>query len=443
MLSKKYFDYYSRKGKLKTSQKVEKFNNKKLTTRQYFSLILLFMSICFVAYAQNAPGFTFPKTDNPVTAMTVLGKYGSNKLYATVSDYLTLPGFFTGIITYIGEKQIETNQMIAELPIGNSGMFGKIVSVLTIFAAIGCAYRIAKAYLETERMTDVRSILSVFSYVPILVLFVFSDQIVKTLTSATEDINDAQISNVGVMLESEIMKDNDKLVDEFVKKQNKLDEAYKALEDNSSWYEVSTKVTAVMNRMEYAKNTITFGANPSTSIKHAIYGILGAVFISILAIPTTIMTLMVKILLGIGILGAKIVFLLAFIPGFEQHWKNYLINLLNIMLWIPIFNVIVTFIFSIIIKSMGVDLFGSGSILWLIIVAFICAQQAISLTTSAAQIIVQGSGSAMAGSLGALGGMSATSMVAKGAEVAAGAALLASGVPVKMPSKDDSGGSDK
>lgn len=442
MLSKKYFDYYSRKGKLKTSQKVEKFNNKKLTTRQYFSLILLFMSICFVAYAQNAPGFTFPKTDNPVTAMTVLGKYGSNKLYATVSDYISLPALFTGIITYIGEKQIETNQMIAELPIGNSGMFGKIVSVLTIFAAIGCAYRIAKAYLETERMTDVRSILSVFSYVPILVLFVFSDQIVKTLTSATEDINDAQISNVGVMLESEIMKDNDKQVADFVKKQNDLDVEY-ADYSKASWSEVGKKMDGVLNRMEYVKNTITFGANPSTSIKHTLYGILGAVFISILAIPTTIMTLMVKILLGIGILGAKIVFLLAFIPGFEQHWKNYLINLLNIMLWIPIFNVIITFIFSIIIRSMGVDLFGSGSILWLIIVAFICAQQAISLTTSAAQIIVQGSGSAMAGSLGALGGMSATSMVAKGAEVAAGAALLASGVPVKMPSKDDSGGSDK
>ena len=153
------------------------------------------------------------------------------------------------------------------------------------------------------------------------------------------------------------------------------------------------------------------------------------------------MTLMVKILLTVALIGAKIVFLLAFIPGFEQTWKTYMLNILNVLLWIPIFNVIIAFIISLISSMIVSDVMTNGQIVWLVILSYICTSQAITLTTSASQMIVNGSGAGMAGALGGLGNMNAVSMVSSAASSAIKGTIQIAQIPkTPKPAPEDKGG---
>ncbi|MDO4880064.1 MAG: hypothetical protein Q3983_02180 [Capnocytophaga sp.] len=133
---------------------------------------------------------------------------------------------------------------------------------------------------------------------------------------------------------------------------------------------------------------------------------------------------MVKVLLTVMVAGTKLVFLLAFIPGFENTWKTFMLNMLNILLWTPIFNALYGFICSIIIGLMTDSSLGSGQIVWLTIVAIILAFQSISLTTSAAGVVINGAGASIAGAMGSMttmNGVSAGLGVAKAGLGVAGA----------------------
>lgn len=158
------------------------------------------------------------------------------------------------------------------------------------------------------------------------------------------------------------------------------------------------------------------------TIKYIFYSLVILIFTSVLAIPSFIMTFMVKILLSVMIAGAKIVFLLAFIPGFENAWKTFLLNILNILLWIPIFNAIISFIITLLAQTMGAGVLESGSIIWISVVAVVASFQAVSLTTNSANSIINGAGAGMAGAMGSLATMSGIGLTASALKGGAGLA---------------------
>ena len=149
------------------------------------------------------------------------------------------------------------------------------------------------------------------------------------------------------------------------------------------------------------------------------------ILMSALAIPTVVITIMVKVTLSIMVVGAKLVFLLAFIPGFENTWKTYMLNLLNVLLWVPIFNIIFSFILALVSATISNGSIGTGQIIWLSIITIIFAFKSVSLTTSTANSIISGSGAGIAGALGGMAAFGGASMVAGAAAVGAGVAVTA------------------
>ena len=128
------------------------------------------------------------------------------------------------------------------------------------------------------------------------------------------------------------------------------------------------------------------------------------------------------------ILGAKLVFLLAFIPGFENTWKTYMLNLLNVILWVPIFNIIISFIIALMTAFLFTHPSGTGQIIWLSIVSLILAVQSISLTTTAASTIISGAGAGVGGALGGLNSMSGPAVIGGAAVAVAGTAMAAASI---------------
>lgn len=166
----------------------------------------------------------------------------------------------------------------------------------------------------------------------------------------------------------------------------------------------------------------------SNMTKYLYYSFFGLLMTAVLAVPTVIMTLMVKIILSIMILGAKLVFLLAFIPGFENTWKTYMLNLLNVILWVPIFNIIISFIIALMTAFLFTHPSGTGQIIWLSIVSLILAVQSISLTTTAASTIISGAGAGVGGALGGLNSMSGPAVIGGAAVAVAGTAMAAASI---------------
>ena len=143
-----------------------------------------------------------------------------------------------------------------------------------------------------------------------------------------------------------------------------------------------------------------------------------------MAIPSIILSIMIKVLLTVMVAGTKIVFLMAFIPGFENTWKTFMSNMVNILLWAPIFNALYGFIVAIIIFMMSDQSLGTGQIVWITIIACILAFQSISLTTSAAGVVIQGAGASMAGALGSMSTMSGVNVAMGATKAAVGLAVM-------------------
>ncbi len=303
-------------------------------------------------------------------------------------------------LLYIADAQLNSVKTINDLKFGDNSMFSTIVTGLTIFACIACAYRVIKHFLETERHDGVKAITGYFSYVGLLVLFMFAPQITKYVVSLNTPINVAKIKTLSQEIDANL---NNMVVENFETYKNAVKPYVEQSKNAEGTWNIGDKAEGAMGKMWcYVTHIIP------TMFQCLFYVILGIILTTILAVPTVVMTVMIKILLSVIIYGTQLVFLLAFIPGFENAWKSLMTNLLNILLWSPIFNAVMTFIIAIVIGTMG-DTSIVG-ILWMTIIAVVLSTQALALTTSAAGVIIQGAGAGMAGALSSLGTMNATSM---------------------------------
>lgn len=324
-------------------------------------------------------------------------------------------------INYIVNIQLESVQIISSTSINGDGMFDMLIKGLTIFAAIASFYKLLKHFLDTERFDNVKAFTGFFGYISIFILFIFSGPIVKHVSSLNRNINTSNISNISNQIQSEM---DTHILNNWTLIKSEYDLLNDEIDDNS----INPIIIAKNIGIKAQQSWLIMKFNMKNYIFTFYMSFFSMFLMSALSIPTVIMTIMVKITLSIMILGAKLVFLLAFIPGFENVWKTYMLNMLNVLLWIPIFNVIISFLLAIVSGTISDGSIGTGQIIWLSILAIIFAKQSISLTTTTANTIINGAGAGIAGAMGSLTSMGATSMMATGgAMVAGGAAIAATG----------------
>lgn len=332
------------------------------------------------------------------------------------------------MLDYLTAIQIKSIEYINTTAFGTSTMFDHIYYGLTIFAVIGCLYKMLVHFLKTERFDNLMAFTGFFQFIGVALLFVFSDQIVNQVVSLNQGVNTAEIQRLNKKLDDEltrqIKKDLQTPIDKIKTEQkNQAEALVRAINDSGSM----NPITIINNKMDVAisdlkiSKLIVWDAGAALEFKYIYFSSVIGIIASVLAVPSVILSIMIKILLTIMVAGAKLVFLMAFIPGFENTWKTFMTNMLNIILWGPIFNAIYGFIVSLIIFMLIDDSLGTGQIIWLTIVTCILAFQSISLTTSAAGVVIQGAGASMAGVLGSMSTMS-------GVGVAMGTAKAAVGV---------------
>lgn len=326
-----------------------------------------------------------------------------------VDSYLWLD-FLKGALNYIISAQENSITAVANTPFANSSIFSHILSGITIFACVGCAYKIVTHFLKTEKHDNINSIFGYFSFLAPLVLFLFSNKIVDTLAGINKGVTVNSVQKIGNQLNQEL---DNVIIADFNNYKDKVQELEEQYEQASFTEKIPIRATII------GKSISTTVGN---TIKYIFYSLVILIFTSVLAIPSFIMTFMVKILLSVMIAGAKIVFLLAFIPGFENAWKTFLLNILNILLWIPIFNAIISFIITLLAQTMGAGVLESGSIIWISVVAVVASFQAVSLTTNSANSIINGAGAGMAGAMGSLATMSGIGLTASALKGGAGLA---------------------
>lgn len=414
-----YLKNFSAKKKKKSFFKDVSFTNKQKLSVGVLLLAIGYMSV-FAQYNNSSPAPVTTNTLASILQQVPGGNFPGIYSFFTSSFYWI--DIVKNIINYIIEAQTRATQTIAGGKFGNSNMFGTINNAVTIFAVIACGYKILIHYLKTERFDNVQAFTGFFSYFGVLILFLFSGQIVNRLVSVNSKINQSAINSIGSKINAELDQQIAADYSILVEQLKDLEAQYTGItNDNSGSLDAITSVPDVIkNRTDYyAKQASFYAGNLGKYIYFSFFGIL---ITAVLAIPVFIMTLMVKVLLSVMTFGTKLVFLLAFIPGFENTWKTFMLNLLHILLWVPIFNAIIAFLLAIISATMVSGSMTGGQIVWLSIVAIVCAFQSISLTTSAAGVIINGAGAGMAGALGALSGMSAAAMT--GQAISTGASLV-------------------
>ena len=418
---KKYLNYYSKEKKV--SLNIFK-NLPPFSTKQKISVGIFLFAIGFVIvkgqFVSGEISYTYR------TIVDILNQ--SSNSPEAVAMYVE-QNFFVQIIKNaiqsITNSQLASVNTVAGMDVSFTGIFSKIETGLTIFACIACFYKLVNHFFRTERHDNLTSIFGYFSYLGILLLFIFSSSIVNHIVSLNSAVNTTSVKNIGNTINQEI----DKTVLEDYKKLEAFIKDKDDIYENLKWTDVGPMVS---NRIEVLTKTISH--NTGAFIKYIYFGIFGILLTCTLAIPSFIITFAVKILLSVMIAGAKIVFLLAFIPGFENAWKTYLLNLLNVVLWIPIFNVIITFIISMVSMLISSDMLNSGSIIWLSIVALVCASQSISLTTTCANSIISGASAGAVGAMNSLSAMNGAGMVA--GAVATGSAVAGMAIRSRLKGKE-------
>lgn len=407
-----------------------------LTRKQKIGFILIGCVFCF-QLAQtfaNPTGFKYKKTqvasfgtaisnyiDEQANLASLIEQATEGDMAEIASEYVNSfewLDILKKVLSYITEAQLRSVQAINDMKFGSSDMFNYLVIGLTVFACLGCVIRLFKHFLETERHDNVKAITGYFSYAGIFLLFIFSPQISKHIIGLNQPLNVGNIKAVSVEIENNLVGI---VIEDFKKYQIAVRPYVEKAKDASEG-----GVTAIVAKVESgAGKTYTYMTHIiPTSVKCAYYIILGILLTTVLAIPAVIMTIVTKVLLTVMLYATQLVFLLAFIPGFDNLWKSFLTNMLNIILWSPIFNAVMTFIIAVVTVSMG-DPTIIG-ILWMTIIAIVMASQAFTLTTSAAGVIIQGAGAGMAGALGALSGMNAMSLA--GQAVSTGTKIGMAGV---------------
>ena len=356
---------------------------------------------------------------NPLTAAMIVGNWDGVQIVKNMLNYLT-------------DIQIKSIDYINATPFGTSTMFEHIYSGLTIFAVIGCVYKLVLHFLKTERFDNVSAFTGFFQFIGVAVLFVFSDQIVNQVVSLNQGVSTETIQTLNIKLDNEltaqITKDLKPTIEEIIKESQEIDKLkeYKNKPSINPISSLGYDFEITEHSLKIAK-LITWDAGMALQWKYIYFSIVIGIIASILAIPSVIISIMIKILLTVMVAGTKLVFLLAFIPGFENTWKTFMTNMLNILLWAPIFNAIYSFIISLVSFMLGPDPLGTGQIIWLTIVTCILAFQSISLTTSAAGVVIQGAGASMAGALGSMATMSGVNVAMGVTKAAVGVGAAAAG----------------
>lgn len=388
-----------------------------LSRKQKISIfvpIICFFGL-FISYGSSNTTGTTEQTAFK-TVITLLGDKSALAVsFATWTGILEITKY---AINYIVEAQLTSIDIIAKTPLGGEGAFDKLTTGLTLFAAIACFYKLLLQFRDTERFDNVKAFTGFFSYIGILILFIFSTHIVDYVVSFNTNINTNNITKIGSTIDNEL---NEMIVNDFIK----LKKQQKVIQDK-----IDSEDTGVVDAalLELKKSWAETSFCLSNMTKYLYYSFFGLLMTAVLAVPTVIMTLMVKIILSIMILGAKLVFLLAFIPGFENTWKTYMLNLLNVILWVPIFNIIISFIIALMTAFLFTHPSGTGQIIWLSIVSLILAVQSISLTTTAASTIISGAGAGVGGALGGLNSMSGPAVIGGAAVAVAGTAMAAASI---------------
>lgn len=453
-LNPNYLKIFSKKEKsqfLLYNIIAEAFKNVKITKRQKFWWIVSFC-LLGVAFMMKAQGVTNVGTGDYTrsaesfkTMKSLVGEMFSSEdvKLTVVAEDLTktiqtvqqdLVRNFSGIDTlkkflkWIANIQIDSIEKVNNLPFGSRGMFDIIFRGLTIFAVIGCLYKLIVHFLNTERHDNVKAYTGYFQYLSIAVLFTFSDTIVDKVVGLNEGINTQEIKVMTTKLDKELdsvlKEDLQKCINDIKFSLNKIQELQ--TDNQKELIGVETKLEILKETGKIWKIAV-FDANFAILFKYIYFTTFISILCSIMALPAFILSVMVKILLTVMVAGAKIVFLLAFIPGFESTWKTFMLNMLNILLWTPIFNAIYSFIVALVISMMSDASLSTGQIIWLTLVSVILAFQTLSLTTSAAGVVINGAGASMAGAMGSITTMSGANIAMGVAKAGVGVAGMAVG----------------
>lgn len=395
---------------------------------------IICLGVSFVMKLNAASGSSGKPLEGVKSMYDILAEMGANRVTAAM-----IAGSWDGVqivknmLNYLTDIQIKSIDYINATPFGTSTMFEHIYSGLTIFAVIGCVYKLVLHFLKTERFDNVSAFTGFFQFIGVAVLFVFSDQIVNQVVSLNQGVSTETIQTLNIKLDNEltaqIKKDLKPTVEEIIGEFQEIDKLRIQKKNDQSINPISSLAydfEITEHSLKIAK-LITWDAGMALQWKYIYFSIVIGIIASILAIPSVIISIMIKILLTVMVAGTKLVFLLAFIPGFENTWKTFMTNMLNILLWAPIFNAIYSFIISLVSFMLGPDPLGTGQIIWLTIVTCILAFQSISLTTSAAGVVIQGAGASMAGALGSMATMSGVNVAMGVTKAAVGVGAAAAG----------------
>ena len=163
----------------------EAFSKIKLTKRQK-----IWWCICLVCIIVSfTMKLTATESENGVVIDNMVGTFKKilqivKDLGADDSTAVAISVNWSGVQTiknmldYLTSIQIKSIDYINNTPFGTSTMFNHIYYGLTIFAVIGCLYKMLVHFLKTERFDNVMAFTGFFQFIGIALLFVFSDQIV-------------------------------------------------------------------------------------------------------------------------------------------------------------------------------------------------------------------------------------------------------------------------
>lgn len=392
---------------------------------------IICLGVSFVMKLNAASGSSGKPLEGVKSMYDILTEMGADPLTAAmIVENWDGVQIIKNMLNYLTGIQIKSIDYINATPFGTSTMFEHIYSGLTIFAVIGCVYKLVLHFLKTERFDNVSAFTGFFQFIGIAVLFVFSDQIVNQVVSLNQGVSTESIQTLNIKLDNEltaqITKDLKPTVEEIKEEYENIALAQVKKKDANPISSLAIDIEIMEHSLKIAK-LIMWDAGMALQWKYIYFSIVVGVIASILAIPSVIISIMIKILLTVMVAGTKLVFLLAFIPGFENTWKTFMTNMLNILLWAPIFNAIYSFIISLVSFMLGPDPLGTGQIIWLTIVTCILAFQSISLTTSAAGVVIQGAGASMAGALGSMATMSGVNVAMGVTKAAVGVGAAAAG----------------
>ena len=392
---------------------------------------IICMGVSFVMKLNAAGGSSEKPLEGVKSMYDILTEMGADPLTAAmIVENWDGVQIIKNMLNYLTGIQIKSIDYINATPFGTSTMFEHIYSGLTIFAVIGCVYKLVLHFLKTERFDNVSAFTGFFQFIGIAVLFVFSDQIVNQVVSLNQGVSTESIQTLNIKLDNEltaqITKDLKPTIEEIKKEYEKIDELREQKKDVNPISSLAIDIEIMEHSLKISK-LIMWDAGMALQWKYIYFSIVVGIIASILAIPSVIISIMIKILLTVMVAGTKLVFLLAFIPGFENTWKTFMTNMLNILLWAPIFNAIYSFIISLVSFMLCPDPLGTGQIIWLTIVTCILAFQSISLTTSAAGVVIQGAGASMAGALGSMATMSGVNVAMGVTKAAVGVGAAAAG----------------